>query len=529
MPVTVTYPGVYIEEVPSGVRTITGVATSITAFVGRALRGPTDRPRLVQSFAEFERVYGGLWAESPMTLRRPALLPQRRPRRAHLPRPQRRGGGHAHAARPTSTSSPPARATGASACASASTTTRGPPSPARRRTRSSTCPSRTRRRATVERFLNVSAEAGHRRYVTEVLAGGVEPRPHRPGDDRRGAPDRARRSAGRRRPARGRCVVDRVPGRRRRRRPRSRDASISDSATLEAPRRGLWLLEHADLFNLLVHPAADAATTDVGKATWDAAAAYCQAAAGDADRRPARGLGRRRRRHAGDRRRRHLSGRRHDERGALLPAPPRRRPAAREPARGRSPRRGAIAGIYRAHRRAARRLEGARRARRRASAASPSSPSPLTDGENGQLNPLGDQLPARRSRCRARRLGRAHAARRRPAGLASGSTSRCAALALFIEESLYRGHAVGGLRAQRRAAVGADPAQRRRVHAEPVPPGRLPGPHAARGLLRQVRPETTTQNDINLGIVNILVGFAPLKPAEFVVIKIQQMAGQIEA
>jgi len=39
--------------------------------------------------------------------------------------------------------------------------------------------------------------------------------------------------------------------------------------------------------------------------------------------------------------------------------------------------------------------------------------------------------------------------------------------------------------------------------------------------------ETTTQNDIKLGIVNILVGFAPLKPAEFVVIQIQQMAGQI--
>jgi phage tail sheath protein FI len=40
--------------------------------------------------------------------------------------------------------------------------------------------------------------------------------------------------------------------------------------------------------------------------------------------------------------------------------------------------------------------------------------------------------------------------------------------------------------------------------------------------------ETTTQADINLGIVNILVGFAPLKPAEFVIIKIQQIAGQIQ-
>jgi phage tail sheath protein FI len=41
--------------------------------------------------------------------------------------------------------------------------------------------------------------------------------------------------------------------------------------------------------------------------------------------------------------------------------------------------------------------------------------------------------------------------------------------------------------------------------------------------------ETTTQDDINRGIVNIVVGFAPLKPAEFVIIKIQQLAGQTAA
>ena len=40
--------------------------------------------------------------------------------------------------------------------------------------------------------------------------------------------------------------------------------------------------------------------------------------------------------------------------------------------------------------------------------------------------------------------------------------------------------------------------------------------------------ETTTQNDINRGIVNVVVGFAPLKPAEFVVIKLTQIAGKIE-
>jgi phage tail sheath protein FI len=38
--------------------------------------------------------------------------------------------------------------------------------------------------------------------------------------------------------------------------------------------------------------------------------------------------------------------------------------------------------------------------------------------------------------------------------------------------------------------------------------------------------ETTTQTDIDNGVVNILVGFAPLKPAEFVVIQIEQLTGQ---
>ena len=40
MPAAISYPGVYIEEIPSGVRTITGVPTSITAFVGRAGKVP---------------------------------------------------------------------------------------------------------------------------------------------------------------------------------------------------------------------------------------------------------------------------------------------------------------------------------------------------------------------------------------------------------------------------------------------------------------------------------------------------------
>jgi phage tail sheath protein FI len=60
MPSALTYPGVYIEEIPSGVRTITGVATSIALFIGWAARGPTDRAVRLTSFADFERQFGGL-------------------------------------------------------------------------------------------------------------------------------------------------------------------------------------------------------------------------------------------------------------------------------------------------------------------------------------------------------------------------------------------------------------------------------------------------------------------------------------
>ena len=61
MPSALTYPGVYIQEVSSGVHTITGVATSITAFIGRAARGPVNEPVTLNSFADFERTFGGLW------------------------------------------------------------------------------------------------------------------------------------------------------------------------------------------------------------------------------------------------------------------------------------------------------------------------------------------------------------------------------------------------------------------------------------------------------------------------------------
>ena len=66
MPIEISFPGVFIEEIPSGVHTIEGVSTSVAAFIGRSLRGPRQSPGSVGSFADFVRSYGGLWAGSTL-------------------------------------------------------------------------------------------------------------------------------------------------------------------------------------------------------------------------------------------------------------------------------------------------------------------------------------------------------------------------------------------------------------------------------------------------------------------------------
>ncbi|MGD9527256.1 phage tail sheath family protein [Pseudonocardia sp.] len=59
-----TAPGVHVLELPGGSRAITGVATSLTAFVGPALRGPVHRPVRIASWPEYESRFGGLWHDS---------------------------------------------------------------------------------------------------------------------------------------------------------------------------------------------------------------------------------------------------------------------------------------------------------------------------------------------------------------------------------------------------------------------------------------------------------------------------------
>jgi uncharacterized protein len=150
----------------------------------------------------------------------------------------------------------------------------------------------------------------------------------------------------------------------------------------------------------------------------------------------------------------------------------------------------------------------------------------LSDSENGQINPVG-----------------VNALRLFPEGVVSWGARTMAGsdvfaseykyipirrLALFIEESLYRGlkwvvfepNDVP-LWTQIRLNVGSF------MH-DLFRKGAFQGTTPQEAYFVKVDAETTTQNDRNLGIVNIWVGFAPLKPAEFVILYLQQMAGQLE-
>ena len=151
----------------------------------------------------------------------------------------------------------------------------------------------------------------------------------------------------------------------------------------------------------------------------------------------------------------------------------------------------------------------------------------LTDGENGQLNPLAVNCLRTfpvigRLVWGARTLSGADQLAKEWKYLPVRRT------ALFLEESLFRGSQWvvfepndEPLWAQIRLNLGAFMQNLFRQ-------GAFQGRSPREAYFVKCDKETTTQNDIDLGIVNIVVGFAPLKPAEFVVIKLQQIAGQIQ-
>lgn len=151
----------------------------------------------------------------------------------------------------------------------------------------------------------------------------------------------------------------------------------------------------------------------------------------------------------------------------------------------------------------------------------------LNNGENGILNPLGVNCLRFFPTYGFISWG----ARTLRGSDDAGSEYKYVAVrrtALYIEESLYRGLQWAvfepndePLWAQIRLNVGAF------MHNLFVK-GAFQGQTPRDAYFVKCDKETTTQNDIDLGIVNVLVGFAPLKPAEFVIVTIQQIAGQIQ-
>lgn len=150
----------------------------------------------------------------------------------------------------------------------------------------------------------------------------------------------------------------------------------------------------------------------------------------------------------------------------------------------------------------------------------------LTDAENGTLNPLG---------INSLRIFPIYGlvswgARTLDGADQTGSEWKYTPirrLALMLEESLFRGTKWvvfepndEPLWARIRLNIGAYMTSLFRQ-------GAFQGATPKEAFFVKCDAETTTQDDRNKGIVNIAVGFAPLKPAEFVVIRIQQIAGEL--
>ncbi|HYK20503.1 MAG TPA: phage tail sheath subtilisin-like domain-containing protein [Pyrinomonadaceae bacterium] len=603
MPVALTYPGVYVEEISSGVRTITGVATSITAFIGRASRGPTNTPITINSYADFERIFGGLWVQSSLGFAvrdfylnggsqaiivrlfhpffgsdadRAAALDSAQDAAAAATTAAGAGGATpqtvAQAVRAVETgeANPVRKAAAdvvADAAEAAAAATGATPATVNTAAQNAVGGAAPVTKATidanglhlvaayegvwgnslrarvdydvaggaanlfnlsvrddttgvVEVFRNVSVEAGNARQVDRVLqnesnlvrVSGALPAA-RPGAHDAPTPALPLWA--------NNTTNDLVQG-----------AGIASDGSalgdndftgpgLEDAKQGLYALRKADLFNLLCIPPYDP-NGNTTSALISTATAYCQKRRAmmvvdppsdwnDKD-------------DAKDGLNAYITTK---NSYAALFFPRLRQPnplrdgqfedfAPCGAVAGVMARTDADRGVWKAPAGLAANLVGV-----------PQLSVPLTDNENGELNPLGINclraMPA---------AGRVVWGARTLEGddrLASDwKYIPVRRTALYIEESLYRGLQWvvfepndEPLWAQIRLNAGAFMHNLFRQ-------GAFQGQTPKDAYFVKCDKETTTQNDINLGIVNIIVGFAPLKPAEFVVIQLQQMAGQIQ-
>src|SRR6266566_4656954 len=609
MPVAATYPGVYIEEIPSGVRTITGVATSIAAFIGRAARGPTDEPITINGYGDFERIYGGLCPGSRLgyavrdfflngggqaiivRLFEPsdadqasALLAAQAVSAAaqasagpaagdvataaeteaakYAADPAKKAAANAvaKAARDAATAGKTMAETkqaAANAVATAAPSTRARLSVGTLNLQAATPGAWVKQlRARVdhdvtdaaaqrygltandlfnltvrdmgigytEQFRNVSVVAGPRQ-VDKVLANqstlvrAVLPLPNtRPDENDNGltaaelakAPfsdPTEKRSSG---VAADSPVDDGQP----------LDSDSFIGAGTEANKQGLYALKRADLFNILCIPPYTT-SDDVDQTMVAAAGAFCEArramllvdspsAWTDKDKAKS-GI-------AND------LGTNSKNSAVFFPRLTQPDPLSDNQLGDFVPC-GAVAGIF-ARTDTNRGVWKAPAGLDATLVGVPDLSVHLTDGENGELNPLGVNClrtlpPGVRVVWGSRTLQGDDRLASEWKYIAVRRT------ALFIEESRYRGTQWvvfepndEPLWAQIRLNVGAFMHNLFRQ-------GAFQGKTPQDAYFVKCDKETTTQNDINLGVVNIVVGFAPLKPAEFVIIQIQQIAGQV--
>jgi phage tail sheath protein FI len=101
-------------------------------------------------------------------------------------------------------------------------------------------------------------------------------------------------------------------------------------------------------------------------------------------------------------------------------------------------------------------------------------------------------------------------------------------LALFLEESLYRGTQWAVFEPNDEPLWGSIRLNVGAFMNTLFRQGAFQGATAREAYLVKCDRENNPQADIDRGILNIVVGFAPLKPAEFVIIHIEQLAGQLQ-
>lgn len=492
MPVQLSYPGVYVEELPSGVRTITGVSTSIAAFVGWAAKGPTDRAVLCLSFADFDRRFGGLDPRSYLGYAVSHFF--------------QNGGSQAYIIRLADAAAKPATAvidglevvaTGPGTWSQAYKLKATPRSDDAKRFRLDVIEKASG--AIVETYANMSLDPADSRFVTSILGAESSVISVTKADTKKPVTAQEKDLAG------GADDTPLSPG----------DAGFGTALMGDGATTGVYRLKKVDLFNILCVPGYSNAA-NLGKLEKfcrdERAILVIDSTEGtvfDGMKGGPDGA---------------LTG--DDGINAALYYPWIIAPDPKQEGRLRTfPPSGAVAGIY-ARTDSARGVWKAPAGIDASVSGAAGVAEVLTDEENGVLNPKAINC-IRKFPVYGTIVWGARTLRGNDEIGSEWKYIPVRRMALFIEESLYRGLKWvvfepndEPLWSQIRLNAGSF------MH-DLFRQGAFQGASPKDAYFVKCDKETTTQSDINRGIVNMVVGFAPLKPAEFVVIKLQQMAGQL--